>query len=184
MKHIGGLFLLLLGIVAGLKFPDLDLKFYFLGHRSILTHSFIVPLLLFLFVRQKEEWGLRLFSVGFSLAYVIHLCFDLIPRAWRGFALIYVPFYGRISPLLSWLWIAVSIIICLYLALLLINSVWDIVIFSSSTVGSFIFYAVTEAGFVSALIVLLLAVSITFLFPSDISLLLKKHIQQTQKIDT
>ena len=122
MSYIVGLLLLPIGIVIGLNLPDLDYRVSFLVHRSIVTHGFLFPLLLFWGIHKRELAQLRLPLIGFSLSLAAHLCFDLFPVAWIGYALISVPLYGRTDPLFSWLWIAGSIVLCLYLALLLVKN--------------------------------------------------------------
>ncbi len=78
-------FLTLISLVAGLAlgewFPDLDQRFHFLTHRSILTHGLIVPLLLYSMGSGLKATPLRLFVSGFSLGVAIHLGFDLFPEA-------------------------------------------------------------------------------------------------------
>ena len=108
---------LLAGLILGEWFADIDQRFDFLTHRSILTHGLIVPLLLYSMVAGLKATPLRLFVLGFSLGLAIHLGFDLFPRAWRGYALIHVPLLGWTYPVFSWLWIAVSMICCFYLSM-------------------------------------------------------------------
>jgi hypothetical protein len=102
MAYAANIFLLLLALLLGLNLPDLDHQLPFLVHRSILTHGCLAPLGLFLIAYRDKSNPLRFFSMGFSLAAVIHLCFDLFPRAWAGFALIHIPFWGRTDWLFSW----------------------------------------------------------------------------------
>ena len=183
MNYVVGFILLIIGIIAGLKFPDLDLRLNFLVHRSIITHSFFIPLILFLWVRKKPQSSSYLLSIGFSLALVIHLCFDLFPRAWVGFALISVPVYGRMSPLFSWLWIAATLIVCLYLVLLLMRTVGDILLIFSSMLATFIIYAATESVVLPAFIALAVAMIIALMLPSDSSTIFKGIIRQKRRLD-
>lgn len=178
MNYIIGLLLLLISIVAGLNLPDLDYRVSFLVHRSIVTHSFFFPLLLFWVVPKKEKPAIHFLSMGFSLSFVAHLCFDLFPKAWTGFALISIPLYGRISPLLSWLWIAGSIVLCLYLALLLVKNLWDVAIIIGSAIISFGFCATTERIFWPALMALILATLIALMLPSSSTEVLRKLIRK------
>lgn len=183
MNYIVGFILLIIGIVTGLNFSDIDLRFNFLVHRSMITHSFLIPLILFWLVRRKPQSRTYLFTMGFSLAFAIHLCFDLFPRAWVGFALISIPLFGRSSPLFSWFWLAGSIIVCLYLVLLLMQNVWDILLVFSSIVATFIFYAATESVFWPAFIALSVAILIALMLPSDSSIIFRSFIRQQRKID-
>jgi hypothetical protein len=100
--HLAGVILLLLALLLGLRLPDLDQQLQFLVHRSILTHGFLVPLGVFLLIYRDKTASPRFLSMGFSLAAVTHLCFDLFPRAWIGFALIHIPFRGRSSAVSSY----------------------------------------------------------------------------------
>jgi len=75
--------LVLLGLVLGLRFPDIDSRLKWLPsrlllHRSILTHGLIASLLLFWLLRKRRDktTPLRLFVIGMSLAVAVHLCFD------------------------------------------------------------------------------------------------------------
>jgi membrane-bound metal-dependent hydrolase YbcI (DUF457 family) len=77
---LGALLVGILGIMVGLAVPDIDRNFLgrpwnlVLQHRSLLTHSFLLPLALFAFARST---ALRWFTMGVSVAIATHLCFDL-----------------------------------------------------------------------------------------------------------
>lgn len=116
MKLLGTLLLTALGMALGFALPDLDLKLAFAGllHRSILTHGCLAPLLAAWLAKDAGAAGRALLG-GLCAALAIHLCFDLFPVRWIGFALITIPLLGRTSALVSWLWIAASSVICLIL---------------------------------------------------------------------
>lgn len=164
---ISSLILLFLALLLGLNLPDLDHQVSFLVHRSIVTHGFIVPLLVFFTVYHEKVVSSRFFSIGFSLASVIHLCFDLFPKAWIGFALIHIPLWGRTGALFSWLWMGLSIIICLYFALVLIKSLIDLIVALGSLGLAFSFYAASQTLFLPALIALLVATGIVLALPGN-----------------
>ena len=166
-SYVFGLLLLPIGIAVGLSLPDLDTRVSFLVHRSIVTHGFIFPLLLYWGVHRKELALLRLPAIGFSLSVAAHLCFDLFPVAWIGYALISVPMYGRTESLFSWLWIAGSIIFCLYLALLLVKNLGDVVVVAGSAVVSFGLCAATESVYWLPLAALGLAAFVALMLPSS-----------------
>jgi hypothetical protein len=167
MSYIIGLLLLPIGIVIGLNLPDLDSRVSFLVHRSIVTHSFIFPLLLFWGIHKRDLAQLRLPSIGFSLSLAAHLCFDLFPAAWIGYALISVPMYGRTDPLFSWLWIAGSILLCLYLALLLVKNSGDVIVAAASAVVSFGLCAAAESVYWLPLAAFTLAAFVALMLPSS-----------------
>lgn len=74
-------------IYVGLIFPDLDLKAIgLLHHRSILTHSLLLPLLLM----PLHKTVFRQCIVGLCIGISIHLSADALSPM-KGFALIYLP---------------------------------------------------------------------------------------------
>jgi hypothetical protein len=153
---------LLFGLALGLHFPDIDNRLQLSGllvHRSILTHGFLLSLLLFWFIRNQRDSKpkLRLFIIGLSLAFAVHLCFDFFPKAWIGFALIHIPFYGRTSGLFSQLWILLSLGVCLYLAFVLVRRVIELLLSIGSLIFSF-FVSVAEEGSFNIWVLLLLTI--------------------------
>ena len=176
INFLGGTLLLVLILLLGLDLPDLDQRIPFLlQHRSIITHGFLIPLGIFLAMQQDKTRTARYLSMGVSLAMVIHLCYDLFPRAWRGYALIYTPILGRSGPVFSWFWIGVSIIICLYLAFVLIENLQDILAVLISLGIGFTVYAIRQPSslLVSAISTLLIMGSLTLMLPAKSRKLLK-----------
>ncbi len=153
-------FLTVISLVAGLAlgewFPDIDQRFHFLTHRSILTHGLIVPLLLYSMGSGLKASPLRLFVSGFSLGLAIHLGFDLFPRSWQGYALIHVPLLGWTHPIFSWLWIAVSIICCLYLSMRLARNGIEGTALLLGTLGWLSYTSTNETAFWGPLFALLI----------------------------
>jgi hypothetical protein len=118
MKPVFRLLALLAGVILGDWFPDFDQDTTVLVHRSIVTHGFFAPLVLYVVLgSRKSPAPARLFVAGAALAVAVHLSFDLFPKGWSGFALIHLPAYGWTLPLVSWGWIAISIVVCSYIAL-------------------------------------------------------------------
>lgn len=154
---------LLLGLALGFRFPDIDQRLQLSGllvHRSILTHGFLLSLLLFWFIRNERDSKpkLRLFVIGLSLAFAVHLCFDFFPRSWVGYALIHIPLYGRTNGLFSQLWILLSVGVCLYLTFVLVRRVIELLLSIGSLIFLF-FISVAEAGNFNVWVLLLLALS-------------------------
>ena len=80
-----------LGYFVGLFFPDTDQSFQLLlGHRSIITHSILLPYLLYLYFNKKNNLTplKTILIVGIYLGIGLHLSADLHPKAFRGYALI------------------------------------------------------------------------------------------------
>lgn len=175
MSYLLGIICLLLGLAIGWSLPDLDLRWRFLGHRSIVTHGFLVPLLFYALAYRRERPALRWLAMGVGLASAAHLCFDLFPRAWSGFALITVPAYGRTSPLFSWLWVAVSLVVCLYLALALIRNLLDLMVVVGGLALALGFNAAAQRSVLAPpLIVLGAGAAVALMLPSSASHALRR----------
>lgn len=167
-----GVISLVAGLALGEWFPDNDQRFHFLTHRSILTHGLIVPLLLYSMGSGLKATSLRLFVSGFSLGVAIHLGFDLFPRSWQGFALIHMPLIGRTHPIFSWLWIAVSMICCLYLSMRLARTGIQGAALLLGTLGLFIYTSTNETAFWGPLFSLLIGSGIA------LAATLRKYLKQ------
>ena len=109
---------LLFGAALGSQLPDIDLWLFFLvgQHRSGLTHSPLIPFLVWVAVRDREPWW-NWFGAGLAAAFAAHFARDLFPAAWYGFAQIHLPIWGRLGGTLSVVWLLSSIVACWYLAL-------------------------------------------------------------------
>ncbi len=145
---------LVLGLYLGEWVPDVDQDYGFLTHRSVFTHGWLLPLLLFSLVAGKRALSLRLFAAGFCLGVAVHLSFDLFPRAWQGFALIHVPVFGWTYPVISWVWIAGSMLACVYLALRLITNVLQGIGVIAGEVAMFAYTGTNEATLLGPALVL------------------------------
>ena len=139
MAYVVGLVLLGVGLLIGERLPDTDQSIGLLRHRSIVTHSPLIPLLLFLVAKNSDTIPLRWFLLGVSLGFAVHLGFDLFPRGWQGYALISVPFYGSTPPWFSIAWIAGSLLSCAYLAARLTRGYLEAVLYLASLAGVFIY---------------------------------------------
>ena len=153
-------FLTLISLVAGLAlgewFPDIDQRFQFLTHRSILTHGLIVPLILYSVASGFKATPPRLFVLGFSVGVAIHLGFDLFPKSWHGFALIHSPWLGRTHPIFSWLWIAGSMISCLYFSMRMARTAIQGTALLLGALGLFSYTSTNETAFWGPLFSLLI----------------------------
>ena len=130
------LVILYISLLAGLEFPDFDLHLlFFLGHRSILTHGIIIPFFLYTFLNNERYSNIpnRIFGkffsnknvskeildyvyVGFLIGIAIHLCADLFPKAWIGFALIVFPPWIPMGAPFSIVWMLLNMFLALKIA--------------------------------------------------------------------
>ena len=116
MKNIKYAFVFLFSYYIGLKFPDVDQFFKSsLGHRSIITHSILLPLILFFINPVKSNFFGKILIVGLLLGIGLHLSADLHPRSWHGYANIKLPTNISIG-ILSPFWIAINAMIGLFLS--------------------------------------------------------------------
>ena len=106
-----------LGFYLGSETPDLDQRTDLLLHRSILTHGLLAPLLVSKLFGGCSVRSLQWLAAGFSSGVAIHLAADLFPKAWTGFALISLPFYGWLPPPVSIAWLVVSVVVCVGMAI-------------------------------------------------------------------
>jgi hypothetical protein len=159
---------LLVGAAIGLYLPDIDRTFPFLLHRSIITHSVLIPLLCFLAAYGAKARWYAAAAAGLCLAIAVHLCFDLFPIGWIGFALISVPFIGQLSGAFSMLVLASSSVACLYLALRLLTRRSELAVVVAISLGCFLIAARTERVFWSAMLVLLLSWFVAVCLPNPI----------------
>lgn len=179
---LAGLFLFVVGCFTGLELPDFDQAFYWrplIEHRSLLTHGPLVALLLLLALRPqlafKDAAGRkpgpmpRLFLMGFCLASAVHLCFDMFPSLMYGYALIHIPLVGRMSPGLSFTWMGVGALVCLYIACRLLRGKWDVILCAAALATCYGVVAAHEAvrsfAALMALILLVVLAFVAFLLP-------------------
>ena len=151
---------LAVGAWAGLKFPDVDQRVDFLLHRSIITHGPLLPLFLFLALRNVRRSWARLFPMYLCLGFVVHMAFDLFPAGWSGYALVSIPTYGWIPAWASVLWLTGSSLLCAYWAARLTRGLREAALLAGGTVSIFIAAAPGERAFVGPLIVVAAAMAV------------------------
>ena len=144
MKYVIGLVVMVLGVVAGLEFPDIDQSIGLVLHRSILTHGPLVPLVVFAAASGDHSLPVRWLGIGVCLGVAVHLGFDLFPEGWSGYALISVPGYGRTPMVFSWAWIALSMTACVYMAARLSRNRGEAVLLVAALAGTFWWAALGE----------------------------------------
>ena len=140
------------GAWFGLKFPDFDQRTDLLLHRSIIMHGPLVPLVAYLLLRNARSLTVRVFPMFLCLGFLVHLAFDLFPRAWSGYALISVPVYGWLPAIVSVVWIASSAMLCAYLASRLVRGLHETVLLILGTLGIFAYAFQHEASLIEPLI--------------------------------
>ena len=119
MKHILLVFFALF-LYLGLYWPDVDKQFMFLlPHRSIVTHSVLLPFLVLIMVRSNYA---KPIAAGLSAGISIHLAADLIPPM-SSYTQLYLPAPLRvpIGATESLLWLGLNAMAGYWLALRLLK---------------------------------------------------------------
>ena len=148
------------GAWIGLMLPDVDQRTDLLLHRSIITHGPLIPLIVFLLVRNARHLTVRVLPMSLCLGFVVHLAFDLFPRAWSGYALISFPVYGWLPPVVSIMWIAATALLCAYWGARLVRGLFEWAGVLIGAVGIFAYAAPGEASLIGPLIALLVCLAI------------------------
>jgi hypothetical protein len=183
LRYVCGVVLCALAAWVSLRFPDLDRLFTLppvFVHRSLLFHSPFLALLLLCVVRGLERTRYegpitshiranpvpRLMGIGISAGFAVHLCFDLFPRWWHGYALVYMPFWGRLAPLHSAIWLGLSGLICLWVACCLLRKKFDLFLAVACVAACYGYAAYREPRIAfSALVALCVASAVAFVLP-------------------
>ena len=163
MKYLPPLIALVVGLPLGLELPDIDQRIGLLLHRSIITHGPLLPLVLFVLVSSSQSLPRRWFAMSVSLGFAVHFAFDLFPAAWSGYALIAVPVLGWTPAPFSWIWIALNVLICAYLAAKLVRSGLESGLLGLGLIGSFIYAARTEDALWGPLVAIMAATAVAAL---------------------
>ena len=144
MRYLPPLIAVVVGLPLGLELPDIDQRIGFLLHRSIITHGPLLPIILFAWVSSSQSLPRRWFAMSVSLGLAVHFSFDLFPQAWSGYALIALPGLGWTPAPFSWIWLALNVLICTYLAAKLVRSGLETGLLGLGLIGGFIYAARTE----------------------------------------
>jgi|TARA_B100001964_G_scaffold24564_1_gene24483 hypothetical protein len=119
-KTGSSIFFFLIALVT-VSIPDWDLATgKLLLHRSILTHSILIPFLLDHYSKKYSSKQYPVIIAAIYFAFMVHLSGDLFPESWQGYALISIPFIGWIG-ILSPFWIFGNIIASAYFCLKIIK---------------------------------------------------------------
>lgn len=160
----------------GLRFPDIDLKIKGLRHRSIITHSFLLSLVLFIF--HKSEMLTLIWMktsditgtviAGLSFGMTLHFLYDLRPKKFVGSALIQFPFtqgYKKRNALTApqtVMWLIVSCIIQSLISVYYISSYYEMVILLGCTAFTLYFKRNSEKGFYSVIFMFIIIFFLSF----------------------
>ena len=147
----------LVGLHCGIVMPDIDQRINLLLHRSIITHSLLIPLILLL-LALRIGLGLYAFAMGVSIGFAVHHAFDLFPKGWMGTALISIPFYDYTPWLFSWIWIAFTTLACAYLAARLAQGQLDRIWYLLGFIYIFILTVPKEGAWFGPVVTLVIAV--------------------------
>lgn len=164
----------------GFKFPDIDLKFKSIGHRSIITHSPLLPLMLFILHETNMLWLVyakkyditRYFIIGLSLGIALHLLYDLRPKSFKGTALIKFPYIKKgLTVNQSIYFMLISVIILLFISIYQVKTIFEIIIMSIIFLITVIANKKTEKGFYTVVFLFLLIFCLGVYFKEYITII-------------
>ena len=164
----------------GFKFPDIDLKFKSIGHRSIITHSPLLPLMLFILHETNMLWLVyakkyditRYFIIGSSLGIALHLLYDLRPKSFKGTALIKFPYIKKgLTINQSIYFMLISVIILLLISIYQVRTIFEIIIMSVIFLITVIVNRKTEKGFYTVVFLFLLIFCLGVYFKEYIAII-------------
>jgi hypothetical protein len=163
---IASVLLFLVGAALALAIPDIDQRIPFLVHRSLLTHGMLLPLLAFLLAYLARFSPVaRAGAIGVCVATAAHLAFDLFPQLWLGYALVHAPVLGRLPATMSIVWLAASLLVCCYAALVLVRSTTELVLAAGGLAVIFLVLAPAESAFWGPLVALAAGVALALAMP-------------------
>lgn len=148
-----GVILLIFGFISGIKFPDIDIKMKFISHRSILTHSPFLSILMYLISRKIGTSDFNYFLSAFSLSEGIHLIYDFFPKAWIGTALIKIPPKSGFGAKTSKYFIFLSIVILMFIGINLMETLSQLKLSMILSIIILIIFHKKEGEFIKPLIV-------------------------------
>ncbi|MDO4690928.1 MAG: hypothetical protein Q4A58_06515 [Fusobacterium sp.] len=122
--NILGFTLIFVAFLFGIKLPDWDFKLG-LRHRSIITHSPFITLLLIFIYRVKADFFFKYFIVGFSIAIAVHILFDLFPYKWQGGALLKIPINISCDENITKLFFVMTIIINIFIGIFYMTDIYE-----------------------------------------------------------
>lgn len=148
----------------GLRYPDVDLKIKGLKHRSIVTHSFFLPVALFILhytgtlsLMWKVKYDITgVLVAGLCFGMTIHFLYDLCPKRFVGTALIQLPFeYRKYKSSLSAGqtvgWFILSCLIQALISVYYISSELELIVLLISVVATLAIKRNKEKGFYSVI---------------------------------
>lgn len=125
-------------------------------HRSIVTHSILLPLLLLLITRGSLRW----FSALLFSAFGIHLSADLLSSS-IGYGAIWLPYPLKLSlGEFSKLWILVNAIAAFYLSYRSLSEMMQFSVFWSTSLAGISYGLQNEESIFSAIVILFFSVSV------------------------
>lgn len=167
MRYLFAVVLVVLGFLIGAALPDLDHYTPYLTHRSIVTHGAIIPSVLFVLAARAEQFIGRLFVVGLCVASAVQVAFALFPSRWEGAALLHIPVGGRVVAELTVVWLALSMVVCLYMAFYLLHDGFEVALTGAVLLVGFGVVSANERVFWHALVVLVAALLVVLIMPSS-----------------
>lgn len=161
LEHINilGFILIFVSFLFGIKLPDWDFKLR-LRHRSIVTHSSFLTLLLIALYKVNNDYYFKYFIVGFSIAVAIHMLFDLFPYNWKGGALLKIPININCDETTTKLFFSLTILINTFIGIFYMTDIYEYIFVIILATFTFIKKKKYEKAFLRPLIIFILLMGI------------------------
>lgn len=136
--------LFLVALVAGIKFPDLDLLMpEILKPHSLITHSILLPALVHLVARDAaRQW----IAAGLYFGIAIHLSAVVLVPVTEG-GMVWTPWPAQVPlDFASQPWLAINAVLGVFLALGLVEPVFRLALTGFALVTALVFAYLTHGG--------------------------------------
>lgn len=162
----------------GLRFPDIDFKIKGLRHRSIVTHSFLLPLVLFIFHKTEMLtliW-MKTYDItgsvitGLCFGMTVHFLYDLFPKRFVGSALIQLPVGNSyknkyaLSPVNTVMLFILSSLMQTFISLYYLSEFNEIIVLVICTAMTLFFKRKSENGFYLVIFLFVGIIFVSFYF--------------------
>lgn len=162
-----GYILISVSFLFGIKLPDWDFKLK-LRHRSIITHSPLITILLICLYKVGYDYFFKFFIIGFSMAISVHIIFDLFPSKWQGGALLKIPINITCDEKITKLFFSMTVLINAFIGIFYMTDICEYFFILVLATCIFIKKRKYEKFFVKPLLIFIFLVGILGILKFDI----------------
>lgn len=154
-----GFIQIFVAFLFGMKLPDWDFKLR-LRHRSIITHSPLITILMIVAYKVNNDYYFKYFIVGFSMAIAIHILFDLFPYKWKGGALLKIPINITCDEATTKLFFSMTVLISAFIGIFYMTDIYEFFFILLLSTFTFIKKSKYEKSFIRPLLIFVFLIGI------------------------